>query len=202
MDEEIPGFDGVVYKPMQSKPLIRKITAVLTDQEKNPEEHNTSAEMKSRMGVLRPMSILVVDDNRVNLRVTELILKNHGYAPRLSESGSDALKILSEERFDVIFMDMQMPVMDGLEASRLIREKFGSSERPWIVALTANAMPDHRDLCMEAGMNDFLAKPVKSEAIQQIIQNVPLDISRAPFEVRKKRKLSLKGTQPPMVPKA
>ena len=157
--------------------------------------------MKARMGILRPMSILVVDDNRVNLRVAELILKNHGYAPKLVESGIEALELLNEERFDVIFMDMQMPIMDGLEASRRIREKFGSSERPWIVALTANAMSDHRELCMEAGMNDFLPKPVKSEAIQGIIHNVPLDISRPPFLVKKKRKLSLK-TNSPMVPKA
>lgn len=187
-----PDFNGLVYKPIQSKPLISKVTAVLTNRDPDCSVGtSTSAEMKSRMGVLRPMKILVVDDNRVNLRVAELILKNHGYSPDMAESGKVALDMLNEIRYDVVFMDMQMPVMDGLEASRIIRDRYGSSERPWIVALTANAMSDHREMCMEAGMNDFLPKPVKSEAIQKIIQNVPLDISRAPFMV-KKRKLSLK----------
>lgn len=188
-----PDFNGLVYKPIQTKPLISKVTAVLTNRDPQcPVGTATPAEMKSRLGLLRPMKMLVVDDNRVNLRVAELILKNHGYEPDLAESGQQALSMINEERYDMIFMDMQMPVMDGLEASRRIREKYGSLERPWIVALTANAMSDHRDMCMEAGMNDFLAKPVKSEAIQKIIQNVPLDISRAPFIVKKKRKLSLK----------
>lgn len=188
-----PNFNGLVYKPIKTKSLISKITAVLTNRSPAyPVGMSTPAEMKSRLGVLRPMKMLVVDDNRVNLRVAELILKSHGYEPDLAESGQHALSMINETRYDVIFMDMQMPVMDGLEASRRIRDKYGSSERPWIVALTANAMSDHRDMCMEAGMNDFLAKPVKSEAIQKIIQNVPLDISRAPFIVKKKRKLSLK----------
>lgn len=197
-----PDFNGVVYKPIQTKPFVRKVTSILQDESlQGSLKIEDSAAMKSHLGKLRPMSILVVDDNRVNLRVAELILKNHGYQPQRAESGPEALEILSRERFDLVFMDMQMPVMDGLEASRCIREKFGSSERPWIVALTANAMSDHRATCMEAGMNDFLAKPVNSESIQRIIQNVPLDISRPPFEVRKKkRKLSLKGTKPPIQP--
>ena len=197
-----PVYNGLVYKPIQTKPLVSKVSAVLTDESlQGTVKIESSAEMKARMGELRPMSMLVVDDNRVNLRVAELILKNHGYSPRLAESGQEALDILNLERFDVVFMDMQMPVMDGLEASRRIRQKFGSAERPWIVALTANAMSDHRDMCMEAGMNDFLSKPVKSDSIQRIIQNVPLDISRPPFMV-KKRKLSIKGTKPPMSPRA
>lgn len=188
-----PDFNGMVYKPIQSKPLLRKVIGVLTNREPlGPVGTSTSAEMKSRLGVLRPMKMLVVDDNRVNLRVAELILKNLGYTPDLADSGQRALEMLGDMRYDVIFMDMQMPVMDGLAASRLIREKYGSLDRPWIVALTANAMSDHKDMCIEAGMNDFLAKPVKSEAIQKIIQNVPLDISRPPFLVKKKRKLSLK----------
>jgi signal transduction histidine kinase/CheY-like chemotaxis protein len=186
-----PDFNGLVYKPIQTRPLIQKVTAVLTDKTLDDNLRiRSSAELKAKMGILRPMKMLIVDDNRVNLRVAELILKNHGYSPTLAQSGSEALEILKEERFDVIFMDMQMPVMDGLEASRRIRQKFESPDRPWIIALTANAMSDHRDLCMEAGMNDFLPKPVKSEAIQRIIQNVPLDISRPPFQV-KKRKLFL-----------
>ena len=198
-----PDYNGLVFKPIQTKPLVSKVTSVLTDESlQGSLKIESSTSMKARLGELRPMSILVVDDNRVNLRVAELILKNHGYEPRLAESGQEALDVLSKEHFDVVFMDMQMPVMDGMEASRLIRQKFGSCERPWIVALTANAMSDHRSMCMAAGMNDFVSKPVKSEAIQRIIQNVPLDISRAPFRVKTKRKLSIKGTKPPMIPKA
>ncbi|MCB1120924.1 MAG: response regulator, partial [Verrucomicrobiae bacterium] len=187
-----PDFNGLVYKPIQTRPLLQKLTAVLTDGTLTDNlKIRSSAEMKSKMGMLRPMKMLIVDDNRVNLRVAELILRNHGYQPRLAHSGTEALEILQKEHFDVIFMDMQMPVMDGLEASRQIRERFSSPNRPWIIALTANVMSDHRHLCAEAGMNDFLAKPVKSEAIQRAIQNVPLDISRAPFKV-KKRKLFLR----------
>lgn len=192
INENPPGFDGVVHKPIQSKPLIRTLISVLKDQASTLEDQGATNEMKSRLGQIRPMKILVVDDNRVNLRVAELILKNHGYEPILSGSAMEALELVESERPDVIFMDMQMPVMDGLEASRQIRQRLITSDRPWIVALTANAMSDHKAMCIAAGMNDFLPKPVKSEAIQKIIQNVPLDISRPPFEVKKKKKLSLR----------
>ncbi|MCZ6673536.1 MAG: response regulator [Verrucomicrobia bacterium] len=192
INENPPGFDGVVHKPIQSKPLIRTVTSVLGNQTSTLEDRSVAGDMKSKMGLLRPMNILVVDDNRVNLRVAELILKNHGYEPKLAENGMKALEMFEEHRPDVIFMDMQMPVMDGLEATRKIRQLVGSTERPWIIALTANAMTGHQEMCMEAGMNDFLPKPVKSEAIQQIIQNVPLDISRPPFKVKVKGKLSLR----------
>ena len=204
IDAKPPDFNGLVYKPIQTKPLVRKMTAVLTDETlQGYLKLDSSAEMKAHVGDLRPMSILVVDDNKVNLRVAELMLKNHGYEPRLVSSGAEALETLDKEPFDVVFMDMQMPVMDGIEACKQIRDRFGAVDRPWIVALTANAMSDHKDQCLAAGMNDFISKPIKSEALQRIIQNVPLDISRPPFSVRKdKRKLSLKGTKPPIHPTA
>ena len=181
--ERVPGFNGVIQKPIQSKHLTRTLSAILGKHTLQKETRVSPAEMKARMGLLRPMKIVVAEDILENLKVAEITLKKLGYTPRLAKSGIEVLKLVEQDFPDVIFMDMQMPIMDGLDASREIRERYGYKDRPWIVALTANAMDAHRKLCLEAGMNDFLPKPIESKSVQKIIHNVPLDISKPPTVV-------------------
>jgi CheY-like chemotaxis protein len=100
----------------------------------------------------------VAEDNQVNQKVVVRILKKMGYRPEVAANGIEALEALSLRPFDVVLMDMQMPEMDGLEATRRIRALNGS--RPWIVAMTASAMEEDRRRCLESGMDDFLSKPV------------------------------------------
>ncbi|WP_168130312.1 PAS domain S-box protein [Synechococcus sp. PCC 7502] len=112
-----------------------------------------------------PLRILLVEDNLVNQKVAKFALKKLGYKIDIVNNGLEALNILQAEAYDLIFMDIQMPEMDGLTATRLIRQNLVN--QPWIVAMTANAMPEDRQTCLEAGMNDYIAKPF---SIQQIIQ--------------------------------
>ena len=104
--------------------------------------------------------VLLVEDNLVNQRVATMLLAKLGVRPRLVNNGAEALEALAEQSFDFILMDMEMPVMDGCEATRKIREG-GDGKRPWIVALTANAMNSDRRRAFDAGMNDFISKPIK-----------------------------------------
>ncbi len=117
-----------------------------------------------------PFKILVVDDNEINLMLIIKILSKLGYECKKALNGQIAVDMVKTEHFDLIFMDMQMPVMDGTFASTEIRKHYRIYEYPVIIALTANALADGRDKCLEAGMQDFIAKPFKPTQIEEIIK--------------------------------
>jgi len=124
-----------------------------------------------------PLRILLVDDNEINQKVAARILGQIGYQPDLAENGRKALVALDEKIYDLVFMDVMMPEMDGLEATRNIRERqknpaahpnYGS--RIIIVAMTAHAMQSDREKCLAAGMDDYLSKPIRPGDIRGIIE--------------------------------
>jgi CheY-like chemotaxis protein len=106
------------------------------------------------------LRILVADDNAVNVKVVTSLLARLGHAAKVATNGREVLAAIDQQPFDVVFLDIQMPEMDGLEAARRIRERESGREKPWLVALTANAMQSDRDECIAAGMNDHVAKPI------------------------------------------
>ncbi|WP_434687561.1 response regulator [Pseudanabaena minima] len=110
--------------------------------------------------------VLIAEDNLVNQRILALFLESLGYSPKLANNGLEVLEALDQENYDVIFMDIQMPKVDGITATKKIRQDF--KQQPWIVALTANALPEDRQLCLDAGMNDFITKPIQIEDIVNI----------------------------------
>lgn len=112
-----------------------------------------------------PMRILVVEDNPVNQRVVAIMLKRLGYEVSLAGDGRQALEAFEKSPADFVLMDVQMPVMDGFEATRSLRAKYDGAARPWIVALTANAMHGEREVCLAQGMDDYIAKPVRQEQL-------------------------------------
>jgi CheY-like chemotaxis protein len=114
-----------------------------------------------------PMRVLIAEDHRTNQRVAEFMLKRLGCEVAIVENGADAVERCSREHFDLILMDCQMPVMDGFDATRRIRELGGTVSRTPIVALTANAMDGERERCIAAGMDDYLAKPIKLQSLQE-----------------------------------
>jgi CheY-like chemotaxis protein len=120
-----------------------------------------------------PFRILVVEDNPVNQKLALLLLSRMGYRADTANNGLEAIRALRRQRYDVVFMDMHMPEMDGVEASRQIQDLWKEDERPWIIALTANAMPSDRELCKRAGMHDFLTKPIQGADLQAALLNVP-----------------------------
>jgi len=123
-----------------------------------------------------PLRVLLVDDNAINLKVAVRMLQQLGYQPETAVNGREALDALDRQAFDFIFMDVMMPELDGLEATRLIRKRqmggdqLNYSSRIIIVAMTAHAMQGDREKCIAAGMDDYLAKPVRPKDIRDIIE--------------------------------
>jgi CheY-like chemotaxis protein len=115
-------------------------------------------------------NILLVEDNKINQKVATVLLERMGYSVNVAENGLEGVAAASKQRYALILMDMQMPEMDGLEATRHIRLG-GVNQHCPIVALTANAMQSDHDQCLEAGMNDFLSKPFNRERLATCLQN-------------------------------
>jgi CheY-like chemotaxis protein len=125
---------------------------------------------------VRSLRILVAEDNAVNQRVTIGMLQKMGHDVVLTGNGQEALEATRRERFDLVFMDCQMPVMDGFEATSAIRQfearlRRMDEGRPAVpvIALTAHAMTGDRDRCLSAGMNDYLSKPIDAAALAEVI---------------------------------
>ena len=122
-----------------------------------------------REEIKQSVHILLAEDNPVNQKLAQLMLKKAGYQVTVASNGKLALEAFTKtpEEFDTILMDIQMPEMDGYAATRELR-RLGYSNIP-IIAMTANAMKGDRELCLEAGMNDYITKPVKREVVFQIL---------------------------------
>lgn len=118
------------------------------------------------------LKILVAEDNKVNQKVILLTLNKLGYSGQIVGNGLEVINALQKQSYDLILMDMQMPEMDGLEATRWIREHFDDSTQPYIIAMTANAMESDHQICLEAGMNDYLSKPLKIEALKEALLKI------------------------------
>src|SRR5581483_6811578 len=117
-----------------------------------------------------PLRILLAEDTAVNQKVTLGQLARLGYRADLAANGLEVLDALERQRYDLVLMDVQMPEMDGLEATRRVAERWSRQERPRIVALTANAMADDRDVCLDAGMDDYLAKPIRLDELADALR--------------------------------
>ena len=135
--------------------------------ETNVVQKNTDTK---KLGEFFPHNILVVEDNKVNQKLAILMLKSFGYNCDIAEDGLEALKALESNTYTLVFMDMQMPNMDGLEATRNIVARYGES-RPPIIAMTANAFKEDKDKCFETGMVDFIAKPIKKQYLKSVLIN-------------------------------
>jgi len=112
------------------------------------------------------LNILIAEDHPVNQRVAQLMLRSLGCEATLVSDGLQVLQALSQTHFDLVLLDLQMPQLDGLECARRIRSQSPGALKPWIVAVTANVVSGEQEACMAAGMNDFLAKPVTTEALR------------------------------------
>jgi signal transduction histidine kinase/HPt (histidine-containing phosphotransfer) domain-containing protein len=181
-----------VAKPVKPAQLCAAIERALFSPKTAPVQA-TQASSDPSLSSRMPLRILLVDDNEINQKVAARILGQIGYKPDLAENGRKALDALDKRIYDLVFMDVMMPEMDGLEATRNIRERqknpadftnYGA--RIVIVALTAHAMQSDREKCLAAGMDDYLAKPIRPADIRNIIEKwspsvkAPVDIPTAP----------------------
>jgi len=124
------------------------------------------------MGARHPLRILLAEDNVVNQKLAMRILQQMGYRADLASNGIEAVESVERQPYDAVLMDVQMPEMDGLEASRQITRRWAPGQRPRIIAMTANAMQGDRELCLQAGMDDYLTKPIRVEKLIEALGNV------------------------------
>ncbi len=115
------------------------------------------------------LQILLVEDNLVNQKVAQKMLKRLGYHADLATNGEEAVHAIERQPYHVVLMDIHMPKMDGLEATRIIRKRKTLAEQPCIIALTAHCLEYSREMCIQAGMDDYLSKPATLEGLQTAI---------------------------------
>jgi PAS domain S-box-containing protein len=160
-----------LVRPIIYSDLYHCLSKILTPQSS---EKNAKTPLPELDDALQDMRILVVEDNRVNQKVAQGILNRLGFQCDIVENGQSALDILKDKVYDLIFMDIQMPVMDGITASKAIRNQSTPVRRhdvP-IVAMTAHAMRDSRQKCLDAGMDDFISKPIDPTEVLSVIERM------------------------------
>jgi PAS domain S-box-containing protein len=150
-----------------------------------PSLQTSGGEYDRRMGERLPLHILLAEDNAVNQKLALLMLERLGYRAGVAGSGGEVLEALNHQHFDVVLMDVQMPDMDGLEATRRIRAELPSELQPRIIAMTTNAMKEDRTICLAAGMDDYISKPIQ---VKQLVASLSkcrprLPRSTAPLHV-------------------
>lgn len=145
---------------------ISIILKVIFDHQNTSTTYNTKLNQEK---ILKKstLKILLAEDNKINQKVALLSLQKLGYVADVANNGLEALEMFEKNSYDVIFMDMQMPEMDGLTATRSIRQL--PKPQPWIIALTANALNEDKQLCLDAGMNDYISKPIKIQQLKKIL---------------------------------
>ncbi|MDB5279118.1 MAG: response regulator [Ferruginibacter sp.] len=169
-NKSYPGlFKSILTKPVKHEMLCQVMINELRDKSKNMaiEKVPVVQKLSSDFAKKHPLKILVAEDNAVNLKLTLKILGKLGYEAVFAENGVQTIAITARQQFDMILMDVQMPEMDGLEATRIIRQSM--EVQPVIIAMTANAMKEDKDECLLAGMDDFLGKPVRLEEVVNMI---------------------------------
>ncbi|MBD5780157.1 response regulator [Pelagicoccus sp. NFK12] len=173
-------FEHRVYKPCKVSSLLDVLASVggtSRDEVSKSEAKatDTDAEFAQRL----PLRVLVADDNSVNQKVARMMLKKFGYSADLVANGVEAVEAVKQCDYDLVFMDCQMPEMDGFEATRVIRQierDRSSSKRAYIFALTANVRGESMEMSKEAGMDGFLAKPIKLGDIRHALKEVEADL--------------------------
>lgn len=166
---KLKGFDAVLTKPVRQANLLRTILQVIGSAKPEGLTERPAPIGGGDAGSFGGLRVLLAEDNAVNQKVATQILTRLGCDVMAVENGLLALEALESQPFDIVLMDVQMPHMDGLEAARRIREKEAPYRDITIVALTANAMNGDRERCLEAGMSDYLSKPVKPNDLSEML---------------------------------
>jgi signal transduction histidine kinase/CheY-like chemotaxis protein len=163
-------FAAVLTKPARATALHTVLSRVLPGAGEPPP---APAEAAPPVPQARPLRVLVAEDNQVNQTVATMMLARLGYRADVVANGLEAIEAVRRIRYDVILMDVQMPVLDGLDATRRIRAELPADRQPAIIALTANALQDDRAACEAAGMDDYLTKPVRPADLAAALRAVP-----------------------------
>jgi CheY-like chemotaxis protein len=167
-------FAARLAKPLRQSQLFDTLVTLLV---RDAAPRQVAARAKSRidaeMASRHALRILLAEDNAVNQKLALRLLQQMGYRADLASNGIEAIECVARQTYDVVLMDVQMPEMDGLEASRRITARWPAGQRPRIVAMTANAMQGDREICLAAGMDDYLSKPIRLDELVEALMCVP-----------------------------
>jgi CheY-like chemotaxis protein len=168
------GFAAHLTKPVKPSQLFDTLTVILLQQ--RVETRRTGVvrpQLDSGLAQRLPRRILLAEDNVVNQKLALRLLSQLGYRADVAANGLEAIAALGRQPYDIVLMDVQMPELDGLEATREICRRRPQTERPWIIAMTANAMQGDRELCLKAGMDDYISKPIRADELVGALSKSP-----------------------------
>jgi signal transduction histidine kinase/DNA-binding response OmpR family regulator len=170
--EDAVDFSAFLTKPVKQSNLYNAVIGALSLQESAETKRAlpVDASFDAQMAKRYPMKILLAEDNAVNQKLALRLLERMGYRADVAANGLEVLQSLERQPYDLILMDVQMPEMDGLQATRSIRKNFSPDAQPQIIAMTANAMQGDREMCLEAGMNDYVSKPIQVKELQSALE--------------------------------
>jgi signal transduction histidine kinase/CheY-like chemotaxis protein len=177
-------FAAYLSKPIKQSHLYNVLLSIFAGQPVPARQQPAAPQFDPQLGQRMPLRILLAEDMMVNQRLITVMLNRMGFRADVAGNGQEVLQALQRQRYDVVLMDVQMPEMDGLEATRCIHQQWAPSNRPLIVALTANAMKEDRETCLAAGMDDYLSKPVQARDLEAALTRCAQRLrERAPVKV-------------------
>jgi CheY-like chemotaxis protein len=171
-------FKAALAKPLRQSQLFDTLMTLLSSELAPRAAAAAKPVMDAGMAERHPLRILLAEDNVVNQKLALRLLQQMGYRADLAGNGIEAIECVTRQTYDVVLMDVQMPEMDGLEASRRITSRWNKNERPRIVAMTANAMQGDRETCLAAGMDDYITKPIRVDQLVEALLNVVVSQER------------------------
>ncbi len=163
-------FSYLLNKPIKKHHLQNVLTAILSSDKMKSTATGKFCNETVDLSKKYSLKILVAEDNIINQKIAVKLLKQLGYEVEVAGNGNEVMEVLSESWFDLILMDVQMPEMDGLEAAREINKKWPNGKRPKIIAMTANAVSGDMERCLNAGMDDYISKPILINELKNMLE--------------------------------
>jgi CheY-like chemotaxis protein len=167
------GIGAVIVKPIKASALHGALAIVLDEAGAEEAPSEAGGVLDPELGERHPLRILIAEDNVVNQRLALRLLEKLGYRADVVANGLEAVEAVQRQQYDLVLMDVQMPEMDGVQATQRILELWADGERPWIVAMTAEVMRGDREGFLAAGMNDYVAKPIRPQELIAAITRTP-----------------------------
>ncbi|MDR6944168.1 signal transduction histidine kinase/ligand-binding sensor domain-containing protein/CheY-like chemotaxis protein [Mucilaginibacter pocheonensis] len=160
-------FQAILVKPVKQVHLFETVKMALSNEQARQHERRKPV-LSVQFAADNPLNVLVAEDNLINQKLIVRTLHKLGYQPALANNGIEVMNMLEKDNYDLILMDVQMPQVDGLETTRLVRKYYG--DNPFVIAMTANVLSEDREACVSAGMDDYLSKPINLPTLISVLE--------------------------------
>jgi CheY-like chemotaxis protein/HPt (histidine-containing phosphotransfer) domain-containing protein len=175
-------FAASITRPVKPAPLYDSLFSLFTDQPVRVKQPASRGGFDAGLGRRHPLRILLAEDTFANQKMFQYSLESMGYGVDIVKNGLEVLDAVEHTLYDLVLMDVQMPEMDGIDATQHLRSNQPEENQPWIIALTAHAMEGDRERCLAAGMDDYVSKPVHVEELAEALRRVPPSKTLVPEE--------------------